>query len=202
MIMLGALLPYAGTLVEIVVAILILVPGFIAFQIFKSIYVLEREYSDLETIIWSVFASYVIYIPFGLLTGLESIDKLTLSFLSIQNLALLMTVATVPAVAVASALKRIFKRDVVKGDLWDFLMDKIAATQDPIYALIHTKTNKEFYGQVARFGMSPSQRDLIIKEPELLIRDTNLKVTRKKWGKEIYLHPDEIRQIVLMSEVT
>jgi len=186
---------------DVVIVILILTPGFIALQLIKRIYIIEREFSDFETTIWSIFASFLIYIPFGAITGLASIDQLRLSLLSIQNIALLMVLAVIGGAAPSLILRQLFKRHMGAGNLWDHIMKKIMKSQDPVYALVYTNTGKEFYGEITHFGLAPAPRDLVIKEPELLIRDNNLKATRKNWGKEIFFHENEVRQIVFMDEL-
>lgn len=64
------------SLADILIVIILIIPGFITFYIITKISVIEQKFSDFETTIWSIFLSLFIYIPFSFLIGVSSIDAI------------------------------------------------------------------------------------------------------------------------------
>ena len=74
------------SLADVILVIVLLIPGFIALSLFRWFAILERKLSDYQLIIWSLFFSLFIYAIFSWHTGISSIDSMRDSMLIPGNL--------------------------------------------------------------------------------------------------------------------
>src|SRR5438093_13051343 len=64
------------SLLDTLIVIALLVPGFVAFSISRWLAVFERRLPEFETIVWSLLFSLGIYGVFALVTGIADFDSL------------------------------------------------------------------------------------------------------------------------------
>lgn len=65
---------------------LYILPGFLSFEICREIILLEREFKEFESVIYSFIFSTLIYTPTAYIMNITTIEGLKESLYSIQNM--------------------------------------------------------------------------------------------------------------------
>lgn len=188
------------SLADILIVIILIIPGFVTFYIIKKISVIEKNFSDFETTIWSIFLSLFIYIPFSFLIGVNSIDAIRDTILSPKPLSYLIVLAILFGFIFGAFVKYVLLRGVVgyPGSCWDIAFGKVQ--EKGAYVLVYTDNNLEFKGKASYTGKEDLPRELIIKDPKLILRDDKMNVVEEKeWGKEILFTEDDIKRVVFLE---
>ena len=190
------------SIIDVVTVIVLLLPGFISFVLFKWVSIVERKFSEFEMIVWSLFMSLFIYAVFSFITGINNIDSIRDSIFMPTNLAILMTLSLLFGI-IPSGVTRLFLRQrVVRGDCWNVCMSRMERQQH-YWVIIHTEKGLEYKGRTHVYGTEgENNRELVIEEPKLIIRDKNGKVLEEKpMGAEILFLQNDVRHIVFLEEL-
>lgn len=189
------------SLADILLVIVLVIPGFVAFYIIKKISVIERKFSDFETTIWSVFLSLGIFIPFSFIINVNSIDATRDMILTPKPLSYLIILAILFGIAIGLVIKYIILGGKVgyPGGCWELAYKKIR-DKGGAYVIVYTDNNLEFKGKVRYSGKEDDPRELIIKDPKLILRDDKMNVVEEKdWGNEILFTEDDIKRVVFLK---
>jgi len=82
----GELLSFA----DLIIVVILLIPGFVSFEIIRKPAIVKREFSELEITLWSLLLSLVVYIPFSLVVG-RYLDQIRDSIFAPFSIGLLAT---------------------------------------------------------------------------------------------------------------
>lgn len=168
---------------DILTAIFLIIPGFISFIIAKKVASVEKKFSDFETTVISIFLSVVNYVPFRLLSNLTTIDEIRQGILNNPlNLLQIIVITTAIGLALGGLFKLIFRRSQTAGTLWDRVINDAVKVnrrdKEELWIIVSTQS-AEYLGQFAGFGQSieTEEREVLLKEPYLIKRDCNGKIT-------------------------
>ncbi|GAI26937.1 unnamed protein product, partial [marine sediment metagenome] len=102
--------------------------------------------------------------------------------------------ATFIGIVVGSLLRWVVWRDVKKVlvPCWDIAFKKTSKKGG--YVIVYTHDGSEYKGELHFAGIELDPKELVIKNPKLIIRDKNLRVLKEiEIGKEI-LHRNKISE--------
>jgi len=189
------------SLTDIVVVIVLLVPGFISFTLFKRISVIEKRFSDLETTIWSLFSSLVIIMFFGLITGINSIDTIRDRVFLPEHLMQIILLAILLGAIPGLIIKFTIRKGIYPGDCWELVMEKIGKRGG--YVIVYTGDGLEYKGILHYYtGRGEGKKELTIRKPKLILRGKNWNVIEEiEVGKEILFTEKDVKRVVFFREV-
>ena len=107
------------SLEDIVFIIVLIVPGFFAFILFKKIGMREKQVSEFESTIWSLFASLAIYAVFGYFTGIFNLDSIRENILNPINIASIFALAIAFGGGFGLLVRLLFRRGFKSGACWE-----------------------------------------------------------------------------------
>lgn len=148
------------SLADILIVIILIIPGFITFYIIKKISVIEQKFSDFETTIWSIFLSLFIYIPFSFLIGVSSIDAIRDTILSPKPLSYLIILTILFGFLFGAFVRYVLLKGIVgyPGTCWDIAFEKVQ--EKGAYVLVYTDNNLEFKGKAHYSGKEDLPNEL------------------------------------------
>jgi hypothetical protein len=188
------------SLEDVVFVIVLLVPGFFAFMLFKKIGMRERQVSEFESTVWSLFVSLGIYAIFGYITGLFNLDLIRENILNPANLALIFGLALVLGGGFGLAARRLFRQRYKAGDCWEVCVKE--AAERGSYVLVYTSNNEEYKGELLFGSVSEAPKEIVLKNPKLIVRDSDLNVkTEFEIGKTMLFNESDIRRVVFLKDI-
>lgn len=188
------------SLADILLVVVLLVPGFVAFILFKKIGIREKQPSDFEATIWSLFVSLVIYAVFGFITGLSNIDVIRDNIFIPFNIALIFGLAILFGGSFGILARLLFRRGYQTGDCWEACI-KSAARQGS-YVLVYTADGKEYKGELWLGGVSEAPKEIVLRNPKVVLRDSNWNITDEfGTGSAIFFNENDIRRIVFLKDI-
>ena len=189
------------SLADVLVVMILVVPGFVAVKIFARITAFDRKLSDFDTTVYSLGTSLAIYVPFILITGLDNIDKIRDSILLPCNLGLIVGLSVGTGGLTGIAVKLLFRRKFKWGDVWHRSVVEIQKRLlPPFFVIVHTD-KQEIVGQLLSAGTGEQPKDLLIFQPKLIIRNPDFSVKEQMdLGSDLFIPEDSIRSIVFLSK--
>lgn len=188
------------SLEDVVFIIVLLVPGFFALVLFKKIGMREKQMSDFESTIWSLFASLGIYAVFGYFTGMFNLNSVRDNILNPFNIASVFSLAIAFGGGFGLLARLIFRQRYVAGDCWETCM-KAAASMGS-YVLVYTSSNEEYKGELLFGSVSEAQKEIVIKNPKLISRDSDLNIKSEvEMGRTMLFNERDIRRIVFFKDI-
>jgi hypothetical protein len=190
------------SLLDVVTVVVILLPGFISFVLFKWISIIERKFSEFEMIVWSLFMSLIIYALFSSITGINNIDSIRDSIFMPINLTIVMSLSLLFGIVPSLVTRVLFRERVTRGDCWDTCMRNMEKMKH-YWVIVHTEKGLEYKGRTHVYGTEgENNRELVIEEPKLIIRDDEGKVIKElPMGAEILFLQNDIKHIVFLEKL-
>jgi len=187
------------SLADVLIIVILLVPGFITFFIIRRIGVVGGTLSDLETTLWSVFFSMIILVPFSAITQLDTIDKIRDGIFIPLNTFILLAIATGGGFLVGIITKQ-FRKNYYHGGAWENIMRNYA--KGGSWITVFTKTGDEYNGQYNLASMEEEEkREIIMSKPIQIIRDSDKKIINEiKWGEEMIFTEDDIARVLFFRK--
>jgi len=188
------------SLEDIVFILILLTPGFFAFMLFKKIGIREKQVSEFESTIWSLFFSLTIYMIFGYFNGLVNLESIIDNILLPINVAWIFGLAIAIGGGLGVVARRIFRRGYKSGDCWEACIK--AVSNKGSYILVYTSNNEEYKGELFLGGVSEAPKEIVIRNPKLIVRDLDQRVkTEFKIGETMLFNEDDIRRIIFLKEI-
>lgn len=160
----------------------------------------EKEISQFELTIWSLFSSLGIYALFGFITGLFNLELIEANILNPLNLVIIFGLAIIFGFSAGLIVRFSYRRGYYSGDCWEKCMK--AAASAGSYVLVYTSDNKEYKGELLFGSISEAQKEIVIKNPKLITREPNLEVKSElELGKNILFIESDIRRIVYLNDI-
>ena len=178
-----------------------LVPGFVAFVIFRRIAAVEQRFSDFETTVWSLFVTLAIYSLYGALIGVSTIDDLGTYVSQPIHLGELLALTVGGTAVIAAVIKVTFRKNVQIGDCWDIFRLKPAA--EGAWLIVYTVDGLEYKGTLHTVGWGRSKRELVLREPKLIVRDKrNWKILDEiEYGRQMLFTEPDIRRVAFLTDL-
>lgn len=158
---------------DAIVVVVLLVPGFVCFVLFRRIAVVEAVFSDFETTVWSLGISAMMYGVFSYLTGITDIDTLSGNFfqpLYLTTFIWILGSGLLLAGLAGVVVRETWMRGTSLGDIWDWTKDLQSQ-----WVTVYTTDGLEYRGQLFGVGFGRSRHELLLKNPKQIVRDRNWK---------------------------
>jgi len=187
-------------LLDIFLVILLIIPGFIAFMLFKKLGIREKRISDFETTVWSIFLSLFIYVFFSYITGISDIDSIRDNIFMPNNMLLITGLAILVGVIGGFSARWLFRKGIMAGTCWDACFR--SAAQVGTYILIYTTDGKEYKGELWLAGLSESPKEIVIRKPKVILRDSNWRIIDEiEMGSVILFNEKNISRVVFLKDI-
>lgn len=190
------------SLVDVVTVIVLLLPGFVSLVLFKWVSIVERKFSDFETVIWSLFLSLFVYSVFSAITGINNVDNMRDAIFLPINLFTILGLSLIFGILPGAIVRYGLRERVVRGDCWDVCMSR-AENKKHLWAIVYTENGLEYKGRLHIYGIEGEHnRELVIEEPKLIKRDNNGKVLNEiQVGREILFLQNDIKRIAFLEDL-
>jgi len=189
------------SLADILIVIILILPGFVAFVIFKKIGIREKRLSDFEATIWSVFLSLFIYAIFSYITGLSNIDLIRDNIFMPNNLLLIHGLAILIGGLGGGLARLFFRRSIKAGTCWDHCIK--SAAKLGTYVLIYTTDGNEYKGELWWAGISEAPKEIVLRKPKLILRDPEWNIINEiEVGPVILFNEKDVSRIVFLKDIT
>ncbi len=188
------------SLADIVLVVVLLVPGFVAFILFRKIAIREKQPSDFEATVWSLFISLAIYAVFGFATGLNNFDLIRDNIFVPYYLAIIFGLAFGFGVVPGITARVLFRRGIRSGDCWESCLR--SGSQKGGYVLIFTSDGKEYKGELRLAGYSEAPKEIVISNPKMILRDPDWDVKQElSMGETILFKEDDVKRVVFLKKL-
>ncbi len=185
-------LPSISDIADIMV---FLVPGFVTFLIARRIALIDHKFSDLETIVLIIILSLVNYIPFGYLTGIDTLNQIGDKIFDPTNALTLLLIVIGMGFLIGWIFKMVFKKTSVAGSPWGIIYKKVR--KGGAWVIVYTE-NREIKGTIEHMSEGDT-REMILLHPKIIVRDSNqLESVSYSLGNSILLTEGEIKGIVIL----
>ena len=189
------------SLADVVMVIVLLLPGFISLVLFKWISIVEKKLSDSETVIWSLFISLLIYTVFSATTGISDVDSIRDGIFLPINLITIMSLSLIFGSLPGILVRYCFRKRIVRGDCWDVCMAR-AKSKKHFWVIVYTKDGLEYKGRLHIYGTKGEHpRELVIEDPKLIQKSEGKVPKEIKMGSEILFLQEDIRRIVFLQDL-
>ena len=188
------------SVVDILTIIIFIVPGFMTLLVASRIGIEEKEYSEFETIVWSIIFSLLIYVSFSQIVGISGIDVYAEQVLHPQKLAIILSIGFGYGLLFGVITKIVFRRNIIAGDCWDVFQKRIGKNE--CFVIVYTNNGLEYKGQLHYAGKGKAQREIIVYKPKLIIRDEDWAIKEEmEIGKELLFTEKDIQRIVFFKDL-
>lgn len=180
---------------EVYLIMLLIFPGFIANSAYRKISIREKKETNFETIIWSIAFGVLTYSVIFSITGIMKLEDMIAKIYDPIFLNEIMWTPLILGVA-TGYIGRLFNRgNIYPKDCWILFQKKLAKRGS--WVSIYTKDGKEYKGYLNYVGREESDKELIITNPKLIIRDKKYNTESEvKLGAELLFTKDDIARIV------
>ena len=188
------------SLADLLIIVVLLVPGFVCLFITCRIAAIRRRFSELEFTVWSLFLSLIIYVPFSLTTGINDLDQIRDKIFFPGNFVLLMVYTLLTGIVLGAILKN-FRPGMLLGDPWNIAFDRVTRRGGK-FVIIYTESGLEYKGFVHLSGAEQDSKELSIKYPKLILRDKDWNIVDEiAMGKEILFTERDIRRVLFFEKL-
>lgn len=185
------------SLADILLVIVLIVPGFVAYILFKKVAMREKKTSDFEATIWSLATSLIIYAFFAYITNLYNIDLIRDDILIPNNIVLIFGLASALGISSGVLSRILFRRGYRSGDCWEECMR--SATKKGSYVLAYTSDGKEYKGELFLAGAAEAPREITLKNPKMILRDSEGFVQNEfRIGDVLLLSETDVLRVVFL----
>jgi len=190
------------SLAEVLIIIILVVPGFISFFLINWIALIERKHTSFEITVWSLALSVVIYAIFSSFADIGNFDDLREKIFSASYIVPLMILAVAIGVFIGELFRCVGWRGVrkISGSCWDRAFEKVGKKGG--YLIVYTRNGLEYKGELHYSGIGIGPRDLTLRNPKLIIRDKNLKVLDEiEMGREILFTEKDVQRVTFFEDI-
>ena len=190
------------SLLDVLVVLTLVAPGFISLSIAKYYAVIERKLSEFELGLWSIFLSLVILGIFSTLTNLTTIDGIRDRIFDPTYLTVLILLSIDLGCGLGVCLDLYVNRGKkrLRGDPWDIFFDRIDRMKGRD-VVVFTSDSLEFKGWIGPSGREDDKHELILRNPVVIVRDPKWNVvTEFTFGESLLFKEDDIKRVVMLPE--
>jgi len=188
------------SLADVVLVIIILIPGFISLSLFRWLAVYEKEISDDQMRLMSLVCSLFIYGIFSNMKNISDIDKFRDVIFIPSNLILILSIGIGVGAIPGLVIKYGWRHNITSGDCWDIVMKK--ASRNGTWVTVYTNDDNEYMGALNYSGCDNDPRDITIRSPTKIIRNDEGDLLKEvEMGKEVFFPEHDIKRVVFYKEV-
>lgn len=184
---------------EILLAIILILPGFLSVYLIRKISVQDEKLPDQEFYFWSLLLSVITFTIFSFLMGIKSLEQIEKLIFDYQKVISLYLIAIIVGSVFGFITKWIVHGDYEarSGQVWSIALKKLNKEEGRFITIL-TTDNLEFSGKIRIYSTrEDSPREILIEEPIQIIRNEKMvAIDEIEWGKEIIFTEGDIRRIV------
>ncbi len=159
--------------------------------------IVEKRFSDLEVIVWSIFGSICIYVVFSAMSGGFSIEQVKGNVFDWQYLSRLMFLSVFGGAMVGGLGRLLFRRGLFPGNCWEVAFNQIRLKGS--YVLVYTEDGRDFKGMVKHYTAGEPPYQLLVEKPKLILRDEKFNVLSElEYGKRVLFTGNTIKEVVFL----
>ncbi len=183
------------SLTEAYTIIILLAPGFLAFRLFIWRASYEFVFNNLQTTLWSLISSVIIFVPFASIWQFQSISDLETRILQYDVITSYFVLAAVIGTGFGEIARLTWRKGVNRGSVWvKFAFDNVGDWVD-----VHTSQGDVCRGWIKVMSTDEKhRREVELSHPELL----QVKKDERRWvevGDAIVFTEKDISRIVLLK---
>ena len=156
---------------DIVVSIILLVPGFVALGIFRKIAKFDRSLPENETILLSLFVGFVILGIYNYGNTTADLETILKEIFLTQNMFKIVVIATLPAILLGFTVRKIYRDKVISDDVWELSFKN--ASKKGSWIIVYTNDGEEYMGALHHNSGSDEPREVTIRDPIKIVRLEN-----------------------------
>jgi len=185
------------SLTEAYTIVILLAPGFLTFRLFSWRASYEFVFTDLQTTLWSLISSVIVFVPFAAVWNFTSITDLETRVLQAHVIASYFALAVIIGLGAGEFAHKTYRKNITRGSVWS----NFAFSNVGDWVLIHTNNGGSVYrGWIKRMSTHEThKREIELGEPEILQIENN----KKKWksvGDYILFTENDIARITLLKQ--
>ena len=185
---------------EIIIAAILILPGFISLNIIRKISIHEGKIPAQEYYLWSSFLSIITFIIFSFLKDIDSIQEVENLVLNYETILPLYSISIILGLIGGFSFKYFVHGDlkVLPEQVWSITLKRLNQDKGE-FITIFTSDNSEFSGSIRIYSTrEDSPKEILIEDPIQIIRNENMEVISEiEWGKEILFTEGDIKRIIL-----
>ena len=180
------------SLTEAYTIIILLAPGFIAFRLFTWRASFEFIFSDLQTTLFSLISSVIVFIPFTAIWKFSSIQNLESNILHADVISSYFILAVVIGFGSGEFLHRTTRKDISIGSVWvNFAFKNVGE-----WVKVYTSDGKAYKGWIKQMSSHDiHKREMELGEPKIF---ENNKWVKK--GESVFFTENNIARIKLLKK--
>ncbi len=182
-----------SSLEELYIVLLWIIPGFLGYTAFRIISIDEKERAEFDKIVYVLLYSLVSYqIINTFVFHIASFEDIkTYLFEPVFTLSIFSTALVLGSLAGATN-RYIFQRQILPKDCWFTFQRKVKRE----WVTVYTKDGLEIKGVLNYISCEYVDKELIITNPERIVRDDKMEITSYlPLGEEMYFNKDDISRI-------
>lgn len=184
---------------DIVISLVLLVPGFVALNLFKKIAKFDRSLPENETLLWSLFIGFVILGTYNYGNTTADLETMSKGIFLTQNMIKIVAITILPTIFLGFIIRIFFRDKVISDDVWELSFKN--ASKIFSWIIVYTNDGEEYMGTLHHNSGSDDPREITIRKPSKIVREETGEYTEIPWGKEILFPEKDIKRIVFYSEV-
>ena len=185
---------------EIIIAAILILPGFISLNIIRKISIYEGKIPAQEYYLWSSFLSILTFIIFSFLKDIDSIQEVENLVLNYETILPLYSISIILGLIGGFLFKYFVHGEfkVLPEQVWSITLKRLNKDKGE-FITIFTSDNSEFSGSIRIYSTrEDSPKEILIEDPIQIIRNENMEVISEiEWGKEILFTEGDIKRIIL-----
>jgi len=186
--------------------LLYILPGFLSFEICREIILLEREFKEFKSVIYSFIFSTLIFTPAAYLMKITTIEDFKVSLYTIQNMFVFIIVGLILGYAFGKTYKKYFLKGVYKGQPWDIAFnppveeDELIEQSDSVYVLttsgLEYQTNEIFYSDKQK------PHELLLIDAKLVQRNNEFEITNiTELKSDVFIEGKYIERLLFLHSL-
>jgi hypothetical protein len=181
-----------GTVTDIWVLIILIIPGFLTFKILLWLAAYELKIDQFTSTIYSLICSLIVFIPIAYIFDIESLNEIGSIVIDSRVIAFIIALAILFGAIPGVLIRITFRRKFKFRSPWDGLGDDYLGKAIIIYAA----DNREYIGWIKRISRGKDEKKEISLGNPRLVRRLNGKSELVPLGDELLFTEGSIRTIL------
>ena len=177
---------------------LYILPGFLSFEICREIILLEREFKEFESVIYSFIFSTLIFTPAAYIMKITTIEGFKTSLYTIQNMFVFIIVGLILGYASGTTYKKYFLTGVYKGQPWDIAFNPpVEEAEETEYVYVLTTSGLEYQSDEVFYSDKEKPHELLLIDAKLVQRNDEFEITNiKELNYDVFIEGKYIERLL------
>ena len=193
---------------ELIVALILIVPGFISVNLAIYLFGTARNFSEFEKSSWSLFLSFMVdalFLWHHKLDTIEEIRDFGILFLKLENIIELFLISIIVGFLCALFLRfeilNLFHRSIwLFSERKNYVQSPWEISLRKADWVIVTSNEIEYFGWLSGYSTHEQKREIVLGDPEIIVRDDEGNESETiPCGKRLIIPERKIDQLVVVS---